>query len=121
LFAIVDCNNSYASCERLFAPHLIGKPIAVLSNNDGCVIARSDEAKALGVTMEVYSIDEAFLDLSGFEHHGLNDYAQEGFSSSAWTCKFLHDSNADFLSTRAEALADTKRITSAVTLSHNLI
>ena len=121
VFAIVDCNNFYASCERLFAPHLIGKPIAVLSNNDGCVIARSNEAKALGVTMgmvyfkarrfleqqgvtvfssnyalygdlsqrvmdvlsqftptmEVYSIDEAFLDLSGFEHRGLNDYAQE--------------------------------------------
>ena len=45
MFALVDCNNFYASCERLFRPNLIGKPIVVLSNNDGCVIARSNEAK----------------------------------------------------------------------------
>ena len=108
-FALVDCNNFYASCERVFAPHLIGRPVVVLSNNDGCVIARSAEAKALGVpmgkpafqcrelfarhdiavfssnyalygdmsarvmatlsrfapAMEIYSIDEAFLDLTG--------------------------------------------------------
>ncbi|WP_428568817.1 MAG: Y-family DNA polymerase [Solidesulfovibrio sp. DCME] len=108
-FALVDCNNFYASCERVFAPHLAGKPVVVLSNNDGCVIARSAEAKAVGVPMgapafqcrelfrrhgvavfssnyalygdmsarvmsvlsrlaprlEVYSIDEAFLDLTG--------------------------------------------------------
>jgi len=51
LFALVDCNNFYASCERLFAPSLHGKPVVVLSNNDGCVIARSPEAKALGVKM----------------------------------------------------------------------
>lgn len=109
--AIVDCNNFYASCERLFQPKLNGKPVVVLSNNDGCVIARSNEAKALGIKMgdayhlrqkefaawgvrifssnytlygdvsarvmrvlsdytpdlEVYSIDEAFLGLSGFQ------------------------------------------------------
>lgn len=109
LFALVDCNNFYASCERLFEPRLRGKPVVVLSNNDGCVIARSNEAKALGIGMgepwhlnkqkfakagvvvrssnytlygdisarvmivlkslapgvEVYSIDEAFLDLNG--------------------------------------------------------
>lgn len=108
--ALVDCNNFYASCERIFAPKLIGKPVVVLSNNDGCAIARSNEAKALGVKMgdayhlnkdqwakwgvrifssnytlygdlsarvmrvlseftpdlEIYSIDEAFLGLSGF-------------------------------------------------------
>jgi len=50
-FALVDCNNFYASCERVFEPTLEGKPIVVLSNNDGCIIARSNEAKALGVKM----------------------------------------------------------------------
>lgn len=106
--ALVDCNNFYASCERLFQPKLVGKPVVVLSNNDGCVIARSNEAKALGVKMgepwhlcrtkkgviacssnytlygdlsarvmtvlktftpslEIYSIDEAFLSFEGFE------------------------------------------------------
>jgi DNA polymerase V len=50
-FALVDCNNFYASCERLFQPRLRGRPVVVLSNNDGCVIARSNEAKALGVGM----------------------------------------------------------------------
>jgi DNA polymerase V len=110
LFALVDCNNFYASCERVFNPAIRRKPVVVLSNNDGCVIARSNEAKALGFkmgdpyfkvkqqiaehgvavfssnytlygdmsrrvvqtleqlapTVEVYSIDEAFLELSGF-------------------------------------------------------
>ena len=49
--ALVDCNNFYASCERVFQPRLRGKPVVVLSNNNGCVIARSNEAKALGVEM----------------------------------------------------------------------
>lgn len=109
MFGLVDCNNFYASCERVFNPSLNGKPIVVLSNNDGCVIARSNEAKVLGIKMgvpayqikdlvkqhdvavfssnyvlygdmsgrvmsmlaelapeiEVYSIDEAFLNLAG--------------------------------------------------------
>ncbi len=51
MIGLVDCNNFYASCERLFRPDLAGKPIAVLSNNDGCIIARSEEAKQLGVEM----------------------------------------------------------------------
>ena len=45
MFALVDCNNFYASCQRVFEPSLRGKPIVILSNNDGCVISRSDEAK----------------------------------------------------------------------------
>ena len=115
MFALVDCNNFYASCERLFNPKLIGRPVVVLSNNDGCVIARSDEAKALGIVMgtpaymneamfkknnvavfssnytlygdmsnrvmktlagfvpqiELYSIDEAFLDMSELAYANL--------------------------------------------------
>ena len=53
LFALIDCNNFYVSCERLFNPKLEGKPVVVLSNNDGCVVSRSSEAKALGVKMGV--------------------------------------------------------------------
>ncbi len=111
MYALVDCNNFYVSCERVFDPRLEGRPVVVLSNNDGCLISRSDEAKALGLKMgepwhlvrplleqqqvrvfssnyglygdmsrrvvqvlagfaagiEVYSIDEAFLDF-----HGMN-------------------------------------------------
>jgi len=51
MIALIDCNNFYVSCERVFAPGLKGKPVIVLSNNDGCVIARSNEAKALGIQM----------------------------------------------------------------------
>jgi nucleotidyltransferase/DNA polymerase involved in DNA repair len=51
MYALVDCNNFYASCERVFQPQLVGKPIVILSNNDGCVIARSYEAKDLGIAM----------------------------------------------------------------------
>lgn len=111
MYALVDCNNFYASCERVFQPQYIGKPVAILSNNDGCVISRSDEAKAVGIAMgapefqikdlvreknvkifssnyalygdfsnrvmkileqftpnlEVYSIDEAFLNFDGLD------------------------------------------------------
>lgn len=122
MFALVDCNNFYASCERVFNPSLNGKPVVVLSNNDGCVIARSNEAKSLGIPMgapsfeyeklfvkhqvnvfssnyalygdmsnrvmnilstyspeiEIYSIDEAFLKLQGFEqHYNLEAYSKE--------------------------------------------
>jgi DNA polymerase V len=122
LYTLVDCNNFYVSCERVFNPALNGKPVVVLSNNDGCVVARSNEAKELGIPpgiaafqidhlirsgqvlayssnytlygdlsrrvmdtlarftprIEVYSIDEAFLDLSGFEHpdRSVSDYGR---------------------------------------------
>lgn len=120
VFALVDCNNFYVSCERVFQPTLDGKPVVVLSNNDGIVVARSNEAKTLGIAMgvpafqirslirahdvqvfssnyalygdmsrrvmetlgqfspnvEVYSIDEAFLSLSGFTHHNLTEYGR---------------------------------------------
>jgi len=119
--AIVDCNNFYASCERVFNPKLKERPIVVLSNNDGMIIARSNEAKTLGIPMgsplfkiekivqkynvqvfssnytlygdmsqrvmstleqfspdiEIYSIDEAFINLQGFSHLEISDYAQE--------------------------------------------
>lgn len=115
---LIDCNNFYVSCERVFNPKLRGQPVVVLSNNDGCAVARSNEAKALGVPMgapwfklkdlakqhgiiayssnyalyadmsnrvmsilrqfspvqEVYSIDESFLDLTGFERRDLVAY-----------------------------------------------
>lgn len=120
--AILDCNNFYVSCERVFDPSLNGKPAVVLSNNDGCVIARSQEAKKLGIKMgvpffeirdvvdkngvevfssnynlygdisdrimstlrsicgqenvEVYSIDEAFIDMSEVPESTLYDYAK---------------------------------------------
>lgn len=118
MFALVDCNSFFVSCERVFQPHLEGKPVIVLSSNDGCAIARSHEAKALGIKMgdplfkikdivkkhhvhvfssnfslygdmssrvmhtlktmspslEVYSVDEAFLDLSSLPHRALFDH-----------------------------------------------
>lgn len=51
VFALIDCNSFYCSCERVFRPDLMRTPIVVLSNNDGCVISRSPEAKALGIKM----------------------------------------------------------------------
>ena len=121
MFALVDCNNFYVSCERAFNPQLQDKAIVVLSNNDGCVVARSPEVKALGIGMgvplfkireevkkyniltfssnyalygdlsnrvmkilgsftpevEIYSIDEAFLGLSGFKDIDLTTYTME--------------------------------------------
>jgi len=118
MFSLVDCNNFYVSCERVFNPSLNGQPVVVLSNNDGCFIARSNEAKALGLPMggpafkfkeilkrhqvkvysanfelygdmssrvmttladldpeiEIYSIDEAFLDMTGFKRFGFREY-----------------------------------------------
>ena len=51
MYGLCDCNNFYASCQRVFRPDLVGRPVVVLSNNDGCIIARSNEAKALGIGM----------------------------------------------------------------------
>ena len=53
IFALCDCNNFFVSCERLFRPDLAAKPVVVLSSNDGCVISRSNEAKALGIAMGI--------------------------------------------------------------------
>lgn len=63
LIALIDCNNFFVSCERVFSPSLREKPVVILSNNDGCVIARSDEAKALGIPMgaPVYQYRKLFL------------------------------------------------------------
>jgi DNA polymerase V len=130
MYALVDCNNFYASCERVFQPQLVGKPIVILSNNDGCVISRSYEAKALGISMgapefkirqelkqknilvfssnyalygdlsrrvmkilegftpnvEVYSIDEAFLNFDGMK---INDYHDYGLQMKRRIQKWL--------------------------------
>ena len=51
MYGLADCNNFFVSCERVFRPSLEGRPVVVLSNNDGCAVARSNEAKALGITM----------------------------------------------------------------------
>ena len=119
--ALIDCNSFYVSCERLFNPKIRKKPVVVLSNNDGCIISRSNEAKALGIKMgepyfkekeiivknnvqvfssnyslygdisrrvmrtlkrfnsdiEIYSIDEAFLDLSNFPDNEIEDVGRE--------------------------------------------
>ena len=127
MFALADCNNFFASCERVFRPDLQGKPIIVLSSNDGCAVARSNEAKAIGIKMgdpffkikglvekhnvavfssnmalygdmsqrvrwvleefapsiEIYSIDEAFLDLRGMDSIDFDQYAKT-ISSRCW-------------------------------------
>jgi len=71
MFALVDCNNFYVSCERVFRPDLNNKPVVVLSNNDGCVISRSNEAKAIGIPMAA----PAFKYQSIFEQHGITVFS----------------------------------------------
>ncbi len=71
MIALADCNNFYASCERVFRPNLNGKPVVVLSNNDGCVIARSNEAKALGIKMG----EPAFKSRYIFEKYGVHIFS----------------------------------------------
>jgi len=71
MIALADCNNFYASCERVFRPKLNGKPVVVLSNNDGCVIARSNEAKALGIKMG----EPAFKSRDIFKRNGIHVFS----------------------------------------------
>jgi DNA polymerase V len=82
MFALVDCNNFYASCQRVFEPHLIGKPVVILSNNDGCVIARSNEAKTLGIPMgaPAFEFKKLFEDNNVFVYS--SNYALYGDMSS---------------------------------------
>jgi len=68
MIALADCNNFYASCERVFNPKIKNKPVVVLSNNDGCVIARSNEAKALGIKMG----EPAFKSQDVFNRNGIH-------------------------------------------------
>ncbi|MBG6060733.1 DNA polymerase V [Flavobacterium sp. CG_9.1] len=130
MYALVDCNNFYASCERVFQPKFNGKPVAILSNNDGCVISRSNEAKAVGIPMgapafqikelvkeknvqlfssnyalygdlsnrvmailgqftpnlEIYSIDEAFLNFDGLV---ISDYHEYGIQMKTRVQKWV--------------------------------
>lgn len=67
IWALVDCNNFYASCEKLFRPDLADRPVVVLSNNDGCIVARSAEAKALGIPMG----EPEFKARALLRHHGV--------------------------------------------------
>src|SRR4026207_1271393 len=69
--AIVDCNSFYVSCERLFRPQLDKKPVVVLSNNDGCIVSRSDEAKRLGVEMA----GPYFMAKPLIEKHGISVFS----------------------------------------------
>ncbi|WP_321426677.1 Y-family DNA polymerase [uncultured Bacteroides sp.] len=71
MYALIDCNNFYASCERAFNPSLIDKPVVVLSNNDGCVIARSNEAKALGIPMGAPAYQYQYT----FEQHDITVFS----------------------------------------------
>ena len=71
MFGLIDCNNFYASCERVFNPSLEGKPVVVLSNNDGCVIARSNEAKALNIPMGAPAFEYKTL----FDKHNINVFS----------------------------------------------
>ena len=69
--ALIDCNSFYVSCERLFNPKIRRKPVVVLSNNDGCVIARSNEAKALGIKMG----EPAFKSRDIFKRNGIHVFS----------------------------------------------
>ena len=65
MYALVDCNNFFVSCERLFRPDLEGRAVVVLSNNDGCAVSRSNEAKQLGIRM-----GQPYFEFAHLEHEG---------------------------------------------------
>ena len=67
MYALVDCNNFYVSCERVFQPQYNGKPVVVLSNNDGCIISRSYEAKEIGIPNALASLERAITQPSLLE------------------------------------------------------
>ena len=71
VFALIDCNNFFVSCEKLFRPDLEGRPVVVLSSNDGCAVARSNEAKALGIPMGA----PAFKYRDAFRRHGVVQFS----------------------------------------------
>lgn len=85
VFALVDCNNFYVSCERVFNPDLAGRPVVVLSNNDGCVIARSNEAKALGIKMGA----PAFQCTDIFKRHGVRVYSSNYSLYADMSCRVM--------------------------------
>lgn len=82
MFALIDCNNFYASCERVFRPDLNGKPIVILSNNDGCVIARSNEAKKIGIPMGAPSFEFEKKFIENDVHVFSSNYALYGDMSA---------------------------------------
>ena len=82
MFALVDCNNFFVSCERAFQPELEGKPVVVLSNNDGCVVARSNESKAMGIRMGTPFFKLRYLTDSGRLTARSSNYALYGDLSS---------------------------------------
>ncbi len=71
IFALIDCNNFFVSCERIFQPQLEGKPVVVLSSNDGCVVARSNEAKAIGIPMGAPAFKFRYL----FKQHSVKQFS----------------------------------------------
>src|SRR5438105_6487726 len=82
IFALIDCNNFFVSCERIFRPDLEGKPVVVLSSNDGCIIARSNEAKALGIPMGAPAFQYAKLFRDKNVHVFSSNFALYGDISS---------------------------------------
>jgi DNA polymerase V len=85
IYALVDCNNFYVSCERVFNPRLNNVPVVVLSNNDGCVIARSNEAKALGIKMGT----PAFKNRDLFEKHKVKIYSSNYSLYGDMSCRVM--------------------------------